>query len=152
MTGDAPPNHEGAPPARPPLAADDAVFRRIPDDPNMLATDRVTGDRRPSSGAFKPDADGVSVYSETELHTANLTYQAVFVSSTGFVARLPVSAIRAVTGLDAVSDPWPRDVPDPDHPRNAAHALITGWAGIPKGTRLDRQKALATSPELRLIL
>jgi hypothetical protein len=33
----------------------------------MLAVDVVTGERRPTSGAFKPDADRVSVYRQSLL-------------------------------------------------------------------------------------
>ncbi|HEY0871690.1 MAG TPA: hypothetical protein VGD55_14925 [Acidothermaceae bacterium] len=115
----------------------------------MFAVDQATGATRPSSGAFKPDADGVSAYSEMALGAEGLSPSALFLRSTGALARLPVGSIRRIAGLDAVGDPWPRDVPD--HPTNAAHALITGMAGISKGARLDLQKAIAEMPGLSIV-
>ncbi len=129
----------------------DGVLRRIPDaGRNMLAEDVMTGERRPSSGAFKPDKDGLSVYLESTL-SANALGPADLVMKTGnLVVRIPVGDVRSVD-LDVVADPWPKDVPEADHPRNAAHALITGWEGMSKNERRRRQRELSLLPSLRFV-
>ena len=47
----------------PDIPDSDALYRRLSDSgPSMVAVDLETGERRPTSGAFKPDDDGVSVF------------------------------------------------------------------------------------------
>lgn len=46
---------------------------------------------------------------------------------------------------------WPTGIPDEDHPRNAAHALIKGRDGLSTSERRKRQRALAELPSLELI-
>ena len=48
----------------PSIAGDEVVLRRVKAKPSMVVTDSLTGAVRPSSGAFKPDDDGISVYRE----------------------------------------------------------------------------------------
>lgn len=129
----------------------EALYRRLSDDsPNMVVVDALSGVRRPSSGAFKPDDDGVSVYRESVLQGRGLTAADVVVRPGNLVVSLPVRAVRAIS-LGVSDDPWPRDIPDPDHPRNAAHALIIGWDGLGKSARRQRQRALSELPSLRFV-
>lgn len=116
----------------------------------MLAIDAVTGQRRPSSGAFKPDADGVSIYRASRLAATGLGVVAVVRDPWNVVVALGVGDVRAVP-LGVRDDPWPDDIDEPEHPRNAAHALITGWQGLGKNERRRRQRALAEAPSLRLV-
>ena len=126
------------------LPEDDAVYRRLSDTgPSMVYIDPVTGEQRPTSGAFKPDADGVSVYSRMAMSAVGVEPADLLVRSGNVVVELPVSAVRdSEPPLDAVGDPWPADIPEPDHPRNAAHALVVGFDGLTKGQRKRAQDHL----------
>lgn len=133
---------------------DDAVVRRLSDSsPAMLYIDPLTGDRRPTTGAFAPrrGEDGVSVYREQLLSEAGLSVADIVTAPTNLVVRLTVADVRAVPPLDVRDDRWPQDVPDPGHPRNGAHALIVGWDGLGKSTRRAVQLALVNARSLRFI-
>lgn len=52
-----------------------------------------------------------------------------------------VGDVRA-EGLGVAPDPWPAETDDPDHLRNAAHALVVGWGSLSKGQRKLTQYAL----------
>jgi hypothetical protein len=64
-----------------------------------------------------------------------LTPQNIIISFT-------VGQVRSIS-LGINDDPWPQDVPDPKHLRNAAHALVIGWEGLGKKARIRRQKEFA---------
>lgn len=140
--------------AEPIVPDDDAVLRRLSDSrPAMVFVDPLTGDQRPTSGAFavKPHEDGVSVYREQLLTASGLGVPDVVVAPSNLVVRLTVADVRAVTPLDVQNDLWPTDVPDPGHPRNGAHALIVGWDGLGRNPRRAAQRALAEAPSLSFI-
>jgi hypothetical protein len=133
---------------------DDAVDRRLSDSgPAMVFVDPLTGDRRPSTGAFriKPDEDGVSVKCEQLLTAAGLTAADIVVARLNLVVSLAVTDVRAISPLDVRDDRWPPDVPDPTHPRNGAHALIVGWHGLGKNARRERQLKLVNAPSLTFV-
>lgn len=130
----------------------DRVYRRLSDNgPNMIAVDVLTGTRRPTSGAFKPDDDGVSVYRESLLRRGSLTAVDVVRAPQNLVVAVPVGAVRSIRPLGVRDDPWPTGIPDEDHPRNAAHALIKGWNGLSRGERKTRQRKLADLTTLEFI-
>lgn len=138
----------------PAIPDEDSVLRRLSDSgPNMVTIDLATGVCRPTSGAFrcKPDEDGVSVYRESVLAAAGLTAAALVKAPQNLVLSLGIAEVRSRAHLGVGNDPWPQDVDEPDHPRNAAHALIVGWTGLTKSQRRERQVALATLPSLRFI-
>jgi hypothetical protein len=136
----------------PAIADDDRLYRRLSDSsPNMIAVDVLTGARRPSSGAFKPDDDGVSVYRESLLQRDSLEAVDVVRAPQNLVVALPVGAVRSIRPLGVRDDPWPTGIPNEDHPRNAAHALIKGWNGLSTGERRRRQRALAALPSIEFI-
>ena len=66
------------------------------------------------------------------------------------VVGVEVGDVRSI-GLGAWNDPWPSDIPDPEHPRNAAHALITGLEHLGKKARLRRQQALVVLPSIEFV-
>jgi hypothetical protein len=135
-----------------PISDDDWIYRRLSDNgPTMIAIDALTGRRRPTSGSFKPDDDGVSVYLESRLNAASLGAVDLVKVPQNVVVSLGVVDVRTVTPLDVHDDPWPQDVVDPRHPRNAAHALIIGWAGLGRSDRRARQRALADAPSLSFV-
>jgi hypothetical protein len=143
------PTVEGDDPAIP---DDETLLRRLSDaGPNMVAVDPLTGVRRPSSGAFKPDPD-VSVYRTSVLASHGLDAQALVKAPHNLVVSIEVSDVRRHAGLGVRADPWPQDIEDPRHLRNAAHALIIGWSGLSKNQRRERQRALATAPSLRFVI
>jgi hypothetical protein len=61
-----------------------------------------------------------------------------------------VADVRAVK-LGVKNDPWPEDVVDPDHPRNAAHALTVGWHGLGRKARIRRQQELTRLPSMAFV-
>jgi hypothetical protein len=143
------PPQRGEIPASLPDLDSDAVLRRIPNSgPDMLRSDLVTGERRPSSGAFKPDEDGISVFREGVLQAVGLGPSAIVRNPQNVVVRLPVSDVRAVDSLDVVDAAWPSYVEDPDNPCYVAHALIVGWEGLGKKRRRSLQQELARHPNL----
>jgi hypothetical protein len=134
------------------IPAAEMVYRRLADGgPNFVTTDLQTGERRPSSGAFKPDDDGVSVYRHSKLNAAGLGPADLVLRATNVVVRLSVGDVMTVEPLRVVDDAWPADVDEPEHPRNGAHALITGWADLGKGDRRRRQSALSKLPSLTFV-
>ena len=130
----------------------ETALRRLSDSgPSMIAIDIVTGERRPSTGAFRPDEDGVSVYRESVLQTNNLTAADLVRTPQNLVVGVAVGEIRSIASLGIRDDPWPSDFGEPDHPRNVAHALIVGWRGLTKNERKRRQLLLVTLPSLRFV-
>lgn len=146
---------EGAPfpPADgPDIPNADDVYRRLSDSgPNMVRVDLETGERRPSSGAFKPDPDGVSVYRRSLLEGAGLAANDVIRNPWNLVVRVNVGEIRSIE-LGVRDDPWPPDIDEPDHLRNAAHALITGLERLGKSRRVRRQRDLVKLPSVAIIV
>lgn len=127
---------------------DEVLYRRLADaGPNMVAIDQVTGTRRPSSGSFKPDSDGVSVFRRSLLQRDGLGPRDVITSSGQLVVGVEVGDVRSIA-LGALDDPWPTGIPEPEHPRNAAHALITGLEHLGRASRLRRQRALVALPSV----
>ena len=136
------------------VSDDEVVLRRLSDDsPNMVYTDPLTNEKRPSSSSFavKKDEDGLSVYRQAVLTRSGLSPADILAASSNLVVALDVADIRAIPPLDAREDSWPTDIPDPDHPRNAAHALIVGWDGLSKSQRKERQNSLVTARSLRFV-
>jgi hypothetical protein len=127
------------------------IYRRLFDASEaFVAIDQITGERRPSSGAFKPDSDGVSVYRQDVLARYGLTTWDLRQATVNLIVSLTCSEVRSID-LDVKGDPWPTDVDDPKHPRNAAHALITGWEGLGTKQRLRRQRALVRLPSVAFV-
>lgn len=107
----------------------DKLLRRIPslEDEAFCVVNTETGEARLSSACFKlrSDETGLSIYSQTIVTRRSLTYEDV--------CRKPHNAVASISGteplchgLQTIADPWPPDAPEPDHPRNAAHAIING--------------------------
>jgi len=117
----------------------------------MIWVDSLSGERRPTSGAFQPDSDGVSVYRMSILRASGLTATDLVNDRQNLVVGLPLGEVRSIAGLGVVDDPWPTDAYEPSHPRNAAHALIVGWQGLSKNERRRRQRALAMLPGLSFL-
>jgi hypothetical protein len=139
--------------ADPGIPDEDSVLRRLSDSgPNMVVVDQLTGARRPSSGAFKPDVDGVSVYRRSRLVAKRLTEADLVRAPQNLVVELGIGEIRCLARLDVKDDPWPADtLVEPRHPRQAAHALIVGWDGLSRGEKRARQQTLAALPSLRFV-
>ena len=132
---------------------DDSVFRRVPaGNPSMVVPDQDTGGRRISSAAFaaKRHEDGLSVYLHSRLVELGLGLADVAIRPKTLIVELGVAEIRELPPLDVVADPWPKDAPDPEHPRNGAHALITGWRELSRNDRRELQRALAMAARIRM--
>ena len=125
------------------IPSDEVLYRRIASEsPNLVTRDRVTGARRPASGAFKPDSDGVSVFRNSLLEINNLTVKDVYDSGAGELAvSLLVAKVRELA-LGIVADPDPTDAP-PD-PVLVAHALVK-FPRLSKNQRLRVQRGLASA-------
>jgi len=131
------------------INGEDLVFRRIAhaDSVDMVTVDQVDGSRRPSSGVFIANEDGLSVYLSMILAHFALGPEALLRAPNNAVLSLAVSVLRS-HGLGVVPDAWPSDTDDPKHLRNAAHALVTGIDRF--GSKAERRvrQALARSATL----
>lgn len=135
----------------PDIPDEELVYRRLYDaGPSFVAVDQLTGERRPSSGAFSPDPDGVSVYRHTVLLAHDLGPGDVRRAPRNLLASVEVGDLRSIT-LGVRDDPWPPDTDEPDHPRNAAHALIKGFERLTRNERRRRQKELVALPSVTLV-
>ncbi|MDX2702165.1 hypothetical protein PV350_04800 [Streptomyces sp. PA03-6a] len=136
----------------PTIPDEELVLRWVPAfNPSLMVRDSDTGEViGPSSAAFSPDTDGTSVYLDSVVQEEGLDPADVTHAETDSVWTLPVDQVRGLD-LGVRRDPWPRDVGDPDHPRYAAHALITGLLEMSKKQRIRAQKGLARSASLKCV-
>ncbi|MER6007421.1 hypothetical protein ABT120_53395 [Nonomuraea angiospora] len=133
---------------------DEVVYRRLKrGDADWIFVDSITGARRPTSGAFLPDEDGVSVYRFSVLKDNGLSASALIREPDNQIASVEVGDVRTIEGLDVHDDPWPpgTEHDEPDHLRHAAHALIVGWDGLSRKARYRAQKAIATLPSMQIV-
>lgn len=133
-------------PNDPTIGGTETLYRRVADsgDTSMMVTDQHTNEPRPSSGAFKMNDDGCSIYLHSVLADAGMGVKDV--------AKTPQNVVFSVTAdqarrhsLGVVRDPWPDDVDDAAeaaHPRQAAHGLITKPEHLSKNARLKAFRAL----------
>lgn len=131
---------------------DETLFRRLP-DPGITGTkfvviDAQTGLPRPTSAAFSPTVDGVSVYRQGVLAEHGMDASHCATATAGEVVGFQTGEVREVGTLDVVPDAWPPDVEDPGQMRNAAHALIIGWDLMGKRDRDRARRALAKLPSM----
>ncbi|MDX2762850.1 hypothetical protein [Streptomyces europaeiscabiei] len=131
---------------------EELLLRWVPAfNPALLVRDSDTNEViGPSSAAFAPDTDGASVYLDSLVQANSLEPPDVTHAPTDSVWTLPVGQVRELN-LGVRRDPWPQDVDDPEHPRYAAHALITGLLGLSKKQRIRAQKGLARSTSLKCV-
>lgn len=129
----------------------DELLRRIPSLANedFYAVNTDTGERHFTSACFKlrPGETGLSIFSKTIVERIQLTYADVCRNPLNAVASLPGSE-PPERGLRTDPDPWPEDAPEPEHRRNAAHALINGIDALPKGERNQLARDLAKAAKL----
>ena len=129
------------------------LYRRLSrSNPDQYAIDKETGERRPTSAAFKPkpQEDGLSVYRQTKLAEARLDGSAIATAPDHIVFGLGVGDVRSIE-LGVRDDAWPQEIPDAVHLRNGAHALIIGWQGMSRGEVGRRARVLAQLPSLKLV-
>ncbi|HEX6509964.1 MAG TPA: hypothetical protein VF221_20240 [Chloroflexota bacterium] len=128
------------------------LYRRLSrENPDQYAVDTETGERRPTSSAFKPKRgeDGLSVYRHTKLAAAGLDASAVALAPAHIVFGVDVGDVRALK-LGVRDDAWPAGIPDAGHPRNGAHALIVGWDHVSRKEVGRRARELARLASSRL--
>lgn len=132
-----------------PVTDSEIVYRRVPDMGNVHCMVVEEGDdgaarRRPSSANFKVkrDEDGLSVYRHDVLAQRGLDARALLKKPLSGVVSLSASVIRG-ENLDVVPDPWPKETDDPEHPRNAAHALVTGLESLSRNEAKSKAVTLA---------
>jgi hypothetical protein len=132
---------------------DEILYRRLSYEGGAwVHANPATGQRRPASAGFQPDQDGVSVFRRNVLFALDPSLGPADVANrTGdVVVGFLVRDVRALK-LGVRNDAWPKDIPDPENPRNAAHALIVGWRGLGKSARIKRQKQLAMAPSMEFV-
>lgn len=137
----------------PSIPDDEVLYRRLSrENPDQYAVDRETGERWPTSAAFKPkpQEDGLSVYRHMKLAEAGLDASAVATAPQHIVFGVGVGDVRSIR-LGVRNDQWPHGIPDADHPRNGAHALIIGWQGMSRGDIGRRARDLTRLPSMRLV-
>lgn len=129
----------------------DELLRRIPSLANedFYAVNTMTGEKFFTSACFKlrPGETGLSIFSKTIVERVQLSY--------ADVCRNPMNAVASLSGseppqrgLRTEPDPWPKDAPEPEHLRNAAHALINGIDALPKPQRNQIARDLAKAAKL----
>jgi hypothetical protein len=129
----------------------ETVYRWLSKQAGFVVQDRVTGERRVSSGAFAPDDDGLSVYRHLLLEREGLTPVEGLARDTGnVIVSLNVGELRSLE-LGIHDDLNPPGVRDPEHPRHKAHALVVGWEGMTRGKRIKRQRELSRLPSVTII-
>ena len=116
------------------------VHRRIPLRQSHMKVDQATGKAvRPSSAAFAPDKDGLSVYLHSALEQRGVELSVVRTNPEQAIAGLEESSIKDA-GLFVQLDP---DGGDVNQDRGAAHALVKGWEGMSKGQAAVAKDTLA---------
>lgn len=115
-----------------PIPDDEDMYRRIPDKPDFLAPDLLTGERVPTRTAFQWDDDGISVYRSSVLRENSLGPDATIKREGQLVYAFPARAPRSCKAI-VVADPI---VDDP--PAGIAHALIQ--CEVPKPDRIRRRE------------
>lgn len=118
--------------------------------PDWVYVDPITGERRPTSAAFEPDDEGVSIYRETVLMRSHLGASDLTRSPSDPVIGFTAEEVRDL-GLRVLSDAWPTDVPDPAHPKHGAHALISGLEIMGKKPQLRKRKELAKMSSIKFV-
>jgi hypothetical protein len=117
------------------------VHRRLHHQPTMLkvdlATNKVIG---PTSAAFHPDSDGLSVYFDQVLRNLGLGPSDVRIDLSQCVAGLTEHAV-AEAGLTIVEDP----VEEAPEKVGAAHALIQGWTSLTGKAKVRTSRKLASA-------
>jgi hypothetical protein len=117
----------------------------------MAVQDSVKQEIRPSTGAFRPDEDGISVYRDAPLRAAGLGPSDLTTALDDLVFGLAVREVRSLD-LDVRDDPCPPGIPDAEHPRNGAHALIVGFESLSTSARKSKQTGLVRAPSLRRVV
>ncbi|NEC47527.1 hypothetical protein G3I18_02850 [Actinospica acidiphila] len=126
------------------IADGDYLWRWVTtENPQMMRYDSVTNEQLgPSSAAFKPHEDGTSVYVRRILDDYDVGPAGISDNPQNSVWELEAKKIREQE-LDVIPDAWPQGIPNPNHPRNAAHALIVGWDDLSRKQVDKKAKALA---------
>jgi hypothetical protein len=136
----------------PSIPGEEILYRRLSYDSDQawVVRDLITGQRvKPTSGAFKPDADGVSVFRRSLLAELEppLAAADLVVAPENAVVGFTVEDLRSLL-LGVRDDQWPEDVRDPKNPIYAAHALIKGLSELSTKERRRRQKQLSELPSM----
>jgi hypothetical protein len=116
------------------------AHRRVHHQPQMLAVDQASNlVKGPSSAAFMPDSDGLSVYLDGRLVELGLGPSNIRTAESQVVAGL---SAETITSLDLwlVADPE-KDGPQP---LGQAHALIKGWEELSGKQRKRTARELAS--------
>jgi hypothetical protein len=137
----------------PSIPGDEVLYRRLSYTGGAwVVPDKITGVHRPSSAGFDPDTDGLSVFRRTLLLELEppLGPADVALRPYDVVVGFTVEDVRSLK-LGVRDDLWPKDVEDPDHPRYAAHALITGLIGLGRNARRRRQQQLTQVASMKFV-
>ncbi|GAA3104266.1 hypothetical protein GCM10020254_57610 [Streptomyces goshikiensis] len=102
----------------PSIPDDETIYRRIPNKPEFMAPDLLSGERAVSRTAFQWDDDGISVHRSSILEANDLGPESIIRREGQMVFGFTAAAPR-VCGAGVVDDP----IPD-DPPAGIAHALI----------------------------
>jgi hypothetical protein len=121
---------------------EEIIYRRVPDHPDYLAPDLITGKKAPTHTAFRWDPDGISVHRSSILADKGLGPHSMIKKEGQVVYGFPVRVVRSCKAK-VLDDP---DFDDP--PIGVAHALIQ--CEVPKPEKLRRREiseALADASE-----
>lgn len=130
------------------VGGDEVLYRLL--FPSWVSVDQITGERRPTSAAFEPDDEGLSIYRETILIEHGLGASDLTRSPSDPVVGFTAADVRSL-GLRVIPDAWPKDVPDLTHPKHAAHALIRGLEQLGRNPQLRKRRELAKMSSLKFV-
>ena len=90
------------------ISDDEILYRRIAHygSGDLVAVDAITGHRRPSSGAFKSDDDGISVYLNGVLSEMGLSPHDLVRAPQNAVVAFGAAVPRQLS-LGVARDAWP---------------------------------------------
>lgn len=137
----------------PDIDGDEVLYRRLSFSGGAWVTENsVTKERRPSSGGFTHDTNGVSVFRRSLLlaHDPPLGPSDVGMTPDDIIVGFTVADVRSLD-LGVRNDLWPKDVIDPDHPRYCAHALIIGLDDLGGKAQVKKQRKLAVVPSMTFV-
>lgn len=111
---------------------DEVIYRRVPDKPDYLVPDLLTGEKAVTRTAFKWDSDGISVHRSSILEAHDLGPHSMVKRDDHTVYGFPAAATRPCKAK-IVNDP---DFDDP--PIGVAHALVQ--CEVPRPDRPRRRE------------
>lgn len=124
------------------IPSDETLYRRVPQHPDFLVRDLLSGQEKISRAAFKWDPDGISVYRHLLMQRWGIDLKMLLRTESQRLYSFKVAAVRR-EGAGVTDEVDPEDMQ-----AGKAHALIQGPTGRPsRDRRREITDALAAVAE-----